>query len=116
MPGYIEFSSLEAIKYATVQGLTKCKLQFVIKVFRIRFYEIIDSVHTYQMQFLFESWPNIPECLERLLRFIFILIHEMLVLIILMAEGVGFEPTVACTTTVFKTVTLNRSVTPPQPL
>ncbi len=24
-----------------------------------------------------------------------------------MAEGVGFEPTVACATTVFKTVTLN---------
>jgi hypothetical protein len=26
---------------------------------------------------------------------------------------VGFEPTVACTTTVFKTVTFSRSVIPP---
>ena len=30
------------------------------------------------------------------------------------AEGVGFEPTVACATTVFKTVTIGRSVTPPR--
>jgi hypothetical protein len=30
-----------------------------------------------------------------------------------MAEGVGFEPTVRCRTTVFKTVRLNRSRTPP---
>ena len=30
-----------------------------------------------------------------------------------LAEGVGFEPTVACATTVFKTVPLNRSGTPP---
>jgi hypothetical protein len=29
------------------------------------------------------------------------------------AEGVGFEPTVAFTTTVFKTVTFSRSVIPP---
>ena len=29
------------------------------------------------------------------------------------AEGVGFEPTVACATTVFKTVTFSRSVIPP---
>ena len=31
-----------------------------------------------------------------------------------MAEGTGFEPAVACATTVFKTVTFNHSVTPPQ--
>ena len=30
-----------------------------------------------------------------------------------MAEGVGFEPTVPCETTVFKTVTIVHSVTPP---
>ena len=30
-----------------------------------------------------------------------------------MAEGVGFEPTVACATTVFKTVTIGHSDTPP---
>ena len=30
-----------------------------------------------------------------------------------MAEGVGFEPTFARAKTVFKTVTINRSVTPP---
>lgn len=30
-----------------------------------------------------------------------------------MAEEVGFEPTVACTTTVFKTAPLNHSGTPP---
>ena len=31
----------------------------------------------------------------------------------LVAEGVGFEPTVACTTPVFKTGGLNRFPTPP---
>ena len=31
----------------------------------------------------------------------------------LLAEGVGFEPTVACATTVFKTVTIDHSDTPP---
>ena len=31
-----------------------------------------------------------------------------------MAEGVGFEPTVACATTVFKTVTIDHSDTPPK--
>ena len=30
-----------------------------------------------------------------------------------MAEGVGFEPTDACTSTVFKTVAFDRSATPP---
>ena len=30
-----------------------------------------------------------------------------------MAEGVGFEPTVPCGTTVFKTVTIDHSDTPP---
>ncbi len=30
-----------------------------------------------------------------------------------LAEGVGFEPTVACTTPVFKTGPLNRFGTPP---
>ena len=30
-----------------------------------------------------------------------------------LAEGTGFEPAVAFTTTVFKTVTFNHSVTPP---
>ena len=30
-----------------------------------------------------------------------------------LAEGVGFEPTVTCATTVFKTAPLNRSGTPP---
>src|SRR5690606_31183192 len=30
-----------------------------------------------------------------------------------MAEGVGFEPTVSCPTPVFKTGALNRSATPP---
>ncbi len=30
-----------------------------------------------------------------------------------MAEGVGFEPTEACTSTVFKTVAIDRSATPP---
>jgi hypothetical protein len=30
-----------------------------------------------------------------------------------MAEGKGFEPPVPCGTTVFKTVALNRSATPP---
>jgi hypothetical protein len=29
------------------------------------------------------------------------------------AEGVGFEPTVTCATTVFKTVTIGHSDTPP---
>ena len=29
------------------------------------------------------------------------------------AEGVGFEPTVSCPTPVFKTGSINRSVTPP---
>lgn len=31
-----------------------------------------------------------------------------------MAEGVGFEPTVTCATPVFKTGALNRSATPPR--
>ena len=31
-----------------------------------------------------------------------------------LAEGVGFEPTRACTLTVFKTVAFNRSATPPR--
>ena len=31
-----------------------------------------------------------------------------------MAEGVGFEPTVPCGTTVFKTVTIDHSDTPPR--
>ena len=31
-----------------------------------------------------------------------------------MAEGTGFEPAVACATTVFKTVTFSHSVTPPR--
>jgi hypothetical protein len=31
-----------------------------------------------------------------------------------MAEGVGFEPTLACAKTVFKTVTIVHSVTPPE--
>lgn len=31
-----------------------------------------------------------------------------------MAEGVGFEPTVACATTVFKTVSLGLSDIPPE--
>ena len=31
-----------------------------------------------------------------------------------LAEGVGFEPTVARATTVFKTVTIDRSDTPPE--
>ncbi len=31
-----------------------------------------------------------------------------------MAEGVGFEPTVAFATTVFKTASFNRSDTPPE--
>src|SRR5262245_39582176 len=31
-----------------------------------------------------------------------------------MAEGVGFEPTVPCSTTVFKTAALNHSATPPR--
>jgi hypothetical protein len=30
------------------------------------------------------------------------------------AEGVGFEPTLACTKHVFKTCTFSRSVIPPQ--
>jgi hypothetical protein len=30
-----------------------------------------------------------------------------------MAEGTGFEPAVACATTVFKTVTIDHSDTPP---
>ena len=32
----------------------------------------------------------------------------------IVAEGVGFEPTVACATTVFKTVTIDHSDTPPE--
>jgi len=31
-----------------------------------------------------------------------------------MAEGVGFEPTVPCSTAVFKTAALNHSATPPR--
>ena len=31
-----------------------------------------------------------------------------------MAEGMGFEPMVACATTVFKTAPINRSGTPPR--
>ena len=31
-----------------------------------------------------------------------------------MAEGVGFEPTEPCGPTVFKTVAINRSTTPPK--
>ena len=31
-----------------------------------------------------------------------------------LAEGTGFEPAVACATTVFKTVTIVHSVTPPR--
>ena len=30
-----------------------------------------------------------------------------------LAEGVGFEPTVDCSTAVFKTAALNHSTTPP---
>ena len=39
---------------------------------------------------------------------------EFVISAILAAEGVGFEPTVACATTVFKTVTIDHSVTPPE--
>lgn len=34
--------------------------------------------------------------------------------IVVVAEGVGFEPTVPCDTPVFKTGALNHSATPPQ--
>ena len=34
----------------------------------------------------------------------------------LLAEGEGFEPPVGCPTTVFKTVALDRSAIPPEPV